>query len=414
MKELQDPAQRLSLAQARLGGTAKAIALQDVIALGLDEVPEEVQKAFYALGAFAPKPASFSLQAAEVVTLTDEEPLEWLVQRNLLDVVSLPDIVEAQLTLHQVLADAARARMPASAQLLHGAYYLDLVNEDRQDWRKIDTAYAQIRWAWDHWPDDIILPWVWVLHEHQYTRGLWRDLLAWNQRALPIVRADGQKKQEARVLNTLGWAQAALGQREKALTNLELALRIREEEGDRAGVATTLTDIGLVYQQLRCLDKALEYYQRALPISEEISDLSGMSRVLNNIGTIYMALNQPGEALNYLPRALSIREELNWQLGVATTLSNIGGAYMALGRRDEAIDCCHRALTITEELGYRAGEIGVRRLLARLHYDEGNLSAAVTILRRAYDLASAINSPDLAEVESVLAQYKSELAAEES
>jgi tetratricopeptide (TPR) repeat protein len=304
--------------------------------------------------------------------------------------------------------------MPASAQLLHGAYYLNLVNEDRQDWRKIDTAYAQIRWAWDHWPDDIILPWVWVLHEHQYTRGLWRDLLAWNQRALPIVRADGQKKQEARVLNTLGWAQAALGQQEKALTNLELALCIREEEGDRAGVATTLTDIGLVYQQLRCLDKALEYYQRALPISEEISDLSGMSRVLNNIGTIYMALNQPGEALNYLPRALSIREELNWQLGVATTLANIGGAYMALGRRDEASDCCHRALTLTEELGYRAGEIGVRRLLARLHYDEGNLSAAVTILRRAYDLASAINSPDLAEVESVLAQYKSELAAEES
>jgi hypothetical protein len=60
LQELQDPAQRLQLAQVRLDGAVKEKELQEIIALSLDGAPAEVQRVFYALGAFAPNPSHLS------------------------------------------------------------------------------------------------------------------------------------------------------------------------------------------------------------------------------------------------------------------------------------------------------------------------------------------------------------------
>ena len=87
--ELADPATRLALAQVRLGSVSgERQTLAETIALSLDELAEirpEAVDAFYALGAFAPKPARFDLEAAKAVTEADAATLALLIARSLLE-----------------------------------------------------------------------------------------------------------------------------------------------------------------------------------------------------------------------------------------------------------------------------------------------------------------------------------------
>ncbi len=87
--ELADPATRLALAQVRLGSVSgERQTLAETIALSLDELADirpEAVAAFYALGAFAPKPARFDLEAAKAVTEADAATLALLIARSLLE-----------------------------------------------------------------------------------------------------------------------------------------------------------------------------------------------------------------------------------------------------------------------------------------------------------------------------------------
>ena len=88
--ELADPCRRLALAQERLGGRrGQKQTLEAAIALSVEQLEQsrpEAVTAFYALGAFAPKPATFDRAAAEAMTGTDGAVLALLVARNLLEV----------------------------------------------------------------------------------------------------------------------------------------------------------------------------------------------------------------------------------------------------------------------------------------------------------------------------------------
>ncbi len=78
-------AQRLQLASERLGSDAGVTSLQTTIELSLADLPTETQTVFYNLGAFAPKPATFSWDAARAVTHADNRQLATLIERNLLE-----------------------------------------------------------------------------------------------------------------------------------------------------------------------------------------------------------------------------------------------------------------------------------------------------------------------------------------
>src|SRR5690606_5453099 len=116
----------------------------------------------------------------------------------------------------------------------HRAYYLALVNEDREDWRRIEQAYGQIKWAWSGVDGEEVLQWVGALGIYQDRRGLWRDYLEWAGRGLELARAEGRRSDEATLLSNIGLVYNRLGQRQQALDYYERALPIREEVGDRA------------------------------------------------------------------------------------------------------------------------------------------------------------------------------------
>jgi len=50
--------------------------------------------------------------------------------------------------LHQTLADYASQHAPEAAHSRHRDHYLALVEEDEEDWQRIETLYPQLQHAW--------------------------------------------------------------------------------------------------------------------------------------------------------------------------------------------------------------------------------------------------------------------------
>lgn len=449
LAEMHDPRQRLELAQERLGTPGQLVTLQETVALSLaglreTQAGQRAVDAFYALGAFAPKPEQFSREAAEVVTNSDGAALALLIARNLME------MHEGQLALHQVLADVARTKLTDDAVSRHRLYYLNLVNEDRENWRRIATMYGQIKWAWGQASLPHVLDFVWALRIYQERQGLWRDALEWAKRGLTCARATHNKEAEGTLLNNIGLIYYRRGQREQALDYLDRtlsileevddqaglaatlnniggiyhslnqseqaldyynrALPIRENVGDRSGLAVTLNNIGYVYHSLEQWDKALDYYNRTLPILEEVGDQAGLATALGNIGGVYDNLGQPEQALDYYNRTLSISEDMGDRPGLATALGNIGLVYSHLGQPEQALDHYNRALLILEEIGDRAVECVTRYDLAIVYRTQGQLAKAVVELRRVVELDRLMQHPDLQSDMALLAEVEAELA----
>ena len=196
LQKLTDPTHRLQLASERLGAPGVEITLKQTIALSLEGLQElargkEAQRTFCSLGAFAPKPALFSREAAEAVSGSDGTILAILVARNLLEVQ------EKHLTLHQTLADVARNEMSKEAVIRHRNFYLNLVNEDRDAWQRIEAVIEQIKWALAVCPEDEeLLDFIWAIRTFQERRGLWRDNIEWAERGLELTRTKGWREAE--------------------------------------------------------------------------------------------------------------------------------------------------------------------------------------------------------------------------
>ena len=392
LAKMSNPQQRLQLAAARLGRSGQKVTLYDTIALSLEglremEHGEQAVAAFYALGAFAPDPETFSVNAAKAVADCDEKVLALLVARNL---VVLQGEHGEQLALHQTIADVAQTGLGAAATQRHRDYYLSLVNENQKDWQRIETAYGQIKWAWEHRQPEDVLVFVDTLAIYQMTQGLWPDYLAWAKVGLEQAKDERNKHSEGALLNNIGQAYRSLGQWRQALDYYNRALPIVEDIDDRLGLANTLNNIGLIYSKLGQQEQALDFCSRALPIREEVGDHSGLAATLSSLGLAHYRLGQWQQALEYYDRALAIQEEVGDRIGLAATLSSVGLIYNSVGQREQAVDFYTRALAIQEKAGNQVGLAQTLNNLGLVYASLGQWEKVLDFYNRALSIQEEI------------------------
>jgi tetratricopeptide (TPR) repeat protein len=146
-----------------------------------------------------------------------------------------------------------------------------VVDEDREDWRRIESVYEQVRFAWQPMitgdtPSPQLFQIVWRLRVYQQRRGIWQDLLAWCERALVVAHAEALVSEEASMLVNIGSVYYALGDKRQALDYCEQSLPLYRQVGDKGGEATALNNIGGVYSDLGDKRHALDYFEQSLPL----------------------------------------------------------------------------------------------------------------------------------------------------
>ena len=381
MAELRDPRRRLDLARRRLEGVdGREETLRETIHFSLDALRragrDEAVNAFHALSAFAPKPATFTRDAAEQVAACDGRALQTLVQRNLLETEA------GELTLHQTLHDVAEESLPVEVRVRHCDYYLGLVNHDRDDFEAIGEIYPQIEWAWQHIQDKDVGRFLSALGTYQDRRGLWQEEIGWIERGLEIAQEENNKSATGTHLNNLGWLHSSRGDYTTALDYLEQSLAIQREIGDKSGEGTTLNNISQIYDARGDYTTALDYLEQSLAIQREIGDKSGEGTTLNNISQIYDARGDYTTALDYLEQSLAIQREIGDKSGEGTTLNNISQIYKARGDYTTALDYLEQSLAIQREIGDKLGEGTTLNNMAATAHARGDYTTALDYLEQ--------------------------------
>ncbi len=194
--------------------------------------------------------------------------------------------------------------------------------------------------------------------------------------------------------NTAGLIWWSLGNYEKALTEMEIALKqarqldIRPDE-----VASTLNNIGLVHRERGDYEKALEIFDQALAIDTELQSKWAMAYDYRNKGLTYLKMDQPKTAAPLFDEAFRLSNAIGNQINAAKALLGKGNAQLALDNYDSAKGAYDQALNLSTQM--RIKETHWRALygLGRVRLGlENNQDAAAAYLRDAIEIIESMRS----------------------
>ena len=220
--------------------------------------------------------------------------------------------------------------------------------------------------------------------------------LARLQAQLDAYRKAGKRKDEGRMLATIGQERLKLGQASIAKQNFEVGLAIAREVGDRRGEGMHLGLLGNAcnrlgksrdaigfYQQALSIAReiglkddervglgnlasawaelgesqlAIESYEQALTIAREIGNKRAEGNHLGNLGNVWADMDENRRAIAFYEQALNMAREVENKLDEGTHLGNLGMAWKALGEPRRAIEFQEQALAIACAIGNKRNE----------------------------------------------------------
>jgi tetratricopeptide (TPR) repeat protein len=137
--------------------------------------------------------------------------------------------------------------------------------------------------------------------------------------------------------NELGQYYQNMGENEKALKNLLLALKYEEvDHVPEEEMSRTMNSIGILYNRLKQYDKALEFFQRSLVIKQGLEDERSYMNTYLNIATVYQAKGDKAKAIEHYQKAEGIAERYNNKIFLTTVYTKLSGIYKEMGSAEKS------------------------------------------------------------------------------
>lgn len=433
LERLRRADERLRLAepQALVGAhpslsAGTLLSLQAVIGISDQQVSQQARTGLRALAIFPPKPNTFSEHAAVAVSALPVEILDELTDAGLLE-SSGPE----RYTLHQTIADYARAQFPDAAVVermidyfvgyveAHSTDYAALDRESNNILAALEAAFerdmrpALIRGVHRFAPflitrglyslaeahllrslqaaqslEDDIAQETALLHLGKIAEqhGNYAQAQAYWQDGLLRARQHAHRNSMAQMLRELGGLAWAQGQFVQAHQYLAEALDTLRRLDDRHGIAGTLKNLGNLAAEQGQPEQARQLYEEALDVYRRLGDQRGIAFTLHNLGILAREQGQPEQARQLYEEALASLRHLGDQNSVATVLNNLGNLARHQGQFEQALRFLNESLAIQQQLGIRRGVAFALLNLGDLATDQGQFERA----RQLYEDALAI------------------------
>lgn len=211
--------------------------------------------------------------------------------------------------------------------------------------------------------------------------------LATGEAGLDAAVAEGDRRAQAAMHQTIGQAHWSLGRHERALEEYRKGEALAERSGWLLGAAYLRHNIGLVQAELGRLAEAQESYRRALETSRQHGFRHVQAVTLNDLGAMSHEQGRLAEAVEYFSEALDINVALSRRASVLSNRNNLGMALRQLGEFDAAHGHLQAVLRECRQTADVRGEIGVLDELSQLHSNRGEHVAAVSAARQGLDLS---------------------------
>lgn len=205
--------------------------------------------------------------------------------------------------------------------------------------------------------------------------------------ALDRVRALGDRRQEAEILQRLGWVHRKYLEEERtAIEYYQGALALFESLGEESHAASILNNLGRAHYDLGELAEAVNAWNRALPIMRRLQDPAGEASSLGNLALAHRYLGDVQEALDAYDRSLELLRAAGGRAAEGRALNNRGRFYVLLGENRQALADLAAALAISREIGDRRFEAAVLTAIGRIHESRGDVEPAQDALEKALAL----------------------------
>ncbi|MFB4300109.1 BTAD domain-containing putative transcriptional regulator [Actinomadura sp. NTSP31] len=251
--------------------------------------------------------------------------------------------------------------------------------------------------------------------------------------ALPGVRAAGDLRGEAALLERATELACARRDYDRALRSVRAALRLFEETGNPHGTALALRQLATVHRMTGRFGDAEADGRRARELFRRVGDVAGESHAVLVIGcsqyergaahdavgvlttardlarrarytsvelqAVYwigqalLALGRPGEARPLFEHIDEAGTAAGSRLVGMYAAHGLGCTSFALGRPEEAERSLRLALSLAEERADPLMRARILYVLADLYWDRGDLPAARRLLERALKLATEVSVP---------------------
>lgn len=221
----------------------------------------------------------------------------------------------------------------------------------------------------------------------QWSAAAWRQALQKYQAVLPKLRRATLRREEARVLRSLGLVHLALGNTHVALEKLTASLALLEElKPVDAELVDTLNDVANAHLLIGNNSQALMHCNRSLELSRSLRYSKGEGLSLELTGQVEYASGDRTRSLDLYSAALPILKNENDEAGVAQTFLDFGYSYSDLSETEKAMQSFEQALVLWRGVKNPRGEALTLTALGHLHYKLGDTQRALNLYDQSIQL----------------------------
>jgi sigma-54 specific flagellar transcriptional regulator A len=188
-----------------------------------------------------------------------------------------------------------------------------------------------------------------------------------------LAAAEGSSPTRLRLdlLNLLGKAALAAGDRERAVEFFQETLAGAEKSGLASEQSRALINLGLVRVQEGDLDRATEALEAGIGKAREAGDLSRLAFGYLNLGTLRHQQGDLGPAMHCYRECKSLFRRLGNRTQLARTLANFGNLLFVCGDLIRARAHNDEALRLAEQSGVDRLVALSKMLDGAIHFEEG-------------------------------------------
>ena len=221
----------------------------------------------------------------------------------------------------------------------------------------------------------------------QWTAAAWRRALKKYQLALTSLRRASLRREQARVLRSIGLVHLALGDNTLALQNLTASLSLLKQlniaDTEKAG---TLNDLANVQLLLGHNEQARTLCKESLNLSRSLSYPKGEGLAIELEGQVEYASGNLAGSLDLYNKAFAILKETNDDTSLAQTLLDIGYSYSDLSETEKARPAFEQALALWRSAKNPRGEALTLTALGHLHSKLGEKQKALDLYHQSIQL----------------------------
>lgn len=331
----------------------------------INALPSRIVTVFYHLGVFSPEPQIFDCEAAMVVSGSNADEIQTLVDLQLIS------SERSSFWLSKDISEYLRSQISAEAIERHRDYYIAKMARALYNHDDFHSIFCQIKWSSTFCKDDGFIPPLFeIMREDLAENGLWDDYLGMGEKSLLGAKSNGQPDELARLY----------------------------------------TNLAKVYSILNQKEKSLEYYQNALNYIRPLGNPTEQASILNNIGTIHAHFSQHEKALKYLKEARIMIDGLRDPLLEANIYNNLGSLELTLGQIEQASKIILHAVDLIPFVGDDELKNRIYYNFAMLLYSRGELDESIVQLRHVVEIDRTMADPDSDLDKELLSFLEKELA----